>query len=181
LGLLYAVSLAFGGRAGAQSPPGLPQQVWSEGGGGYACGPLLNSFIKPSDGNSFAGPIGTTWKNIGGVEVNLPVTAASEDCFLVTLSGNAGAFGPDEFDQCYIRAIAGQATMFPRSERTLAIEAEDSVPPSTGPLLWSIAFQWNYRFTPSTPSVPIRLQWRAEDADTTCWLVSWLLTVQRFD
>jgi hypothetical protein len=189
LGVIAAAVLHYAGGASAQTPPRPPAPRGPTGSGDpgaeaaseaavqHTSGALISSTVKTDTASIISTP-GTAFVTIPVMTVNVPVTACNSDCFLVTLSGNAAVnTTPAATDFCYVRAVAGGATMFPRAaDRILKRDTGDYFAESSSQ-------QWSARLTPSGPTLEVKIQWRTNFAGliTECFLSAWTLTVQRFD
>jgi hypothetical protein len=170
---VFAVPRLLQSAANAQTPP--PAGAGSEFlTVGYECGALLRSSTKVgSQGGNY---VGNAWVNMPDARVRLSVTPGNTDCILVTFSavGYAQDAAAAPVATCYIRPIAGGATMFPRGDFPFFNKFNDSIYEPR-------SMQWIYRITPTTSSIDVYLQYRAFDANDYCNYGAWVLTAQRLD
>jgi hypothetical protein len=178
-GLAAAASVAavigavvLGSPAGAQTPPtgGAQSEVVHAQ---YTCGASLGAAMKAGLGtNGFPGP---AWTAIPEASVTLPVVAGNTDCIVVSFSSRGYVQeGADAIAYCYVRAVSGGATMFPRGFFRQHAKSQ-------GVSNWEAATQqWIYRITPTTNSITVYMQWQAGASNEFCNLEGWTLIAERF-
>jgi hypothetical protein len=157
---------------GAQTPPvGGPQAevVHAQ----YTCGASLGVAMKA--GIATNGFPGTAWVNIPEASVTLPVVAGNTDCIVVSFSTRGYAQeAVDPTVYCFVRAVSGGATMFPRGFFQQHAKSQ-------GVSNWESATQqWIYRITPTTNSINVYVQWAANSSSEFCNFNGWTLVAERF-
>ena len=157
-----------GGQEEASSEV-LPQAVLS-----IACGSVLNSEVKTDDAPALVAP-GAAYVSIPNANASVTIPANQSDCVKATYTVEAAALGPDAADFCYVRALLNGVAMDPRGG--------DQVLASEDPTAEAAGYVWIARRTAGAVNTlfTVVIQWRGEDADTSCWRDDSTLVVERLN
>lgn len=172
--LVTSTSVFGSGVLADGRPDGGTEEAGSELVVTTTCGAELNSVVKTDDGFTSVNP-GAAFVNIPNANAAVVVPASQSDCIKATYTTEAAASGPDSADFCYVRALVNGVAMNPTSGDRVLI-SEDGSAQAAG-------YEWIRRVTAGSANTAFNvvIQWRGEDADTTCWRDDSTLVVERLN